>query len=401
MNYREKIRTLLHFVGLWLCLCASPSFAQTQHQKWETVLAQARGQSVYWHAWSGDANINAYIDWVVARVAEDFGIQLTHVKIIDAAAAVQTIETEFAAGRRSSGGSIDLIWINGENFARLKNQGMLGRAFAQDLPNYGLLNLEDKITLRWDFSESVDGLESPWGLAQFAFLYDREQMHAFPGDAAALLAFAQAHPGRFAYPAPPAFVGTTFLKQLALDLLDDPALLYAPAPTGAQAQEQLAPLWAYMDALHPHLWRGGQAFPESHIELRDLYSRDEVDVLMTFNPADLAVLVDQGTLPPSFATAGFAKGSIGNAHFVAIPGNSDVRAAAQVVANFLLSAEAQARKADPAIWGDATVLDLDKLDRAARALFPAAIPQTGASVLEPHASWVAVLEAGWAAQYAR
>ena len=85
-----------------------------------------KGQTVYFNAWGGDDGINAYIDWVGDRVAEIYGVELVHVKLSDTATAVQTVETEFAAGRKPEGGSIDMIWINGANFARLKRQGMLG-----------------------------------------------------------------------------------------------------------------------------------------------------------------------------------------------------------------------------------------------------------------------------------
>lgn len=387
-------RLLLSLVALApLSLAATAQDASD----WPAVLAEAQGQTVYWNAWGGDDGINAYIEWVGDEVEARYGVDLVHVKLTDTAAAVQTVETEFAAGR-SDDGSIDMIWINGENFARLKRQGFLGEGFSEDLPNYALTDFEDKITIRQDFSESVDGLESPWGLAQFTFLYDSSLMDSFPGDAEALLAWAEANPGRFAYPAPPAFVGTTFLKQLALELVDDPALLYDPA--GDDADAVLAPMWAYLENLHEVAWREGKAFPESHVELRDLFNSDEIDALLTFNPGDATALVAQGILPDTIATAGFEAGSIGNTHFVTIPGNSGSRAGAMVVANFLISAEAQALKADPETWGDATVLDLEKLSAEDRALFPESAPVLGASVLEPDSSWVPVLEAGWAARFA-
>ena len=390
---------LLRLVPILAALLPLPPASLAQDAKdWPAVLSAAEGQTVYWNAWGGDDGINAYIAWVGDEVMAHYGVKLVHVKITDTAAAVQTVETEFAAGRTDKG-SIDLIWINGENFARLKRQGLLGEGFSEDLPNYTLTDFEDKITIRQDFSESVDGLESPWGLAQFTFLYDSSLMDSFPGDAEALLAWAQANAGRFAYPAPPAFVGTTFLKQLALELIADPALLYASA--GDDADTFLDPVWTYLEDLHAVAWREGRAFPESHIDLRDLFNRDEIDVLLTFNPGDATALVAQGVLPDSIAAAGFAAGSIGNTHFVAIPGNSSARAGAMVVANFLLSAEAQARKADPETWGDATVLDVQKLSPEDRALFPASFPILGAAVLEPHASWVPVLEAGWAARFAK
>lgn len=72
-----------------------------------------------------------------------------------------------------------------------------------------------------------------------------------------------------------------------------------------------------------------------------------------------------------------------------------------VVANFLLSPAAQARKADPSIWGDTTVLDLSKLDALDRNLFQTYTTALGDAVLEPHASWVPVLEAGWKSKFSQ
>jgi putative thiamine transport system substrate-binding protein len=95
---------------------------------------------------------------------------------------------------------------------------------------------------------------------------------------------------------------------------------------------------------------------------------------------------------------------LGNTHFLAIPFNTQAFAAAQVTANFLLSAQAQARKADIAVWGDPTVLAVDKLPTAQRAWFQsAAVPgqlRTSAPAIpEPHASWVDALEKEWARRY--
>ena len=62
-------------------------------------------------------------------------------------------------------------------------------------------------------------------------------------------------------------------------------------------------------------------------------------------------------------------GTIGNTHFLAIPFNAKAKEGAQVVANFLLTPLAQARKADITQWGDPTVLALDKLPAGERAYF--------------------------------
>ncbi len=91
---------------------------------------------------------------------------------------------------------------------------------------------------------------------------------------------------------------------------------------------------------------------------------------------------------------------IGNVHFVTIPANARASAGAKVVANFLLSPEAQLRKADPAIWGDPSVLDPQKLPDEQRDALLTYIPQGLPAVLpEPHAAWVNALEQEWLRRY--
>ena len=89
---------------------------------------------------------------------------------------------------------------------------------------------------------------------------------------------------------------------------------------------------------------------------------------------------------------------------MAIPVNASAKEGAQVFANFLLSAEAQARKADIAVWGDPTVLAMDKLSAAERAAFaakplPGQVEKSAPAIPEPHGSWVAPLEAEWLKRY--
>ncbi len=74
-----------------------------------------------------------------------------------------------------------------------------------------------------------------------------------------------------------------------------------------------------------------------------------------------------------------------------------------MVANFLLSPEAQARKADVAVWGDRSVLDMAKLPAALQATMrktaPGALAEAVPTLAEPHASWVEALEAEWLKRY--
>lgn len=380
-----------------------PAWAQTAAPAWADVEKAARGQTVYFNAWGGSEQINAYIQWAAGELQAAHGVMLQHVKISDAADVVKRVRAEKAAGRQAGQGTVDLIWINGENFAAMKREGLLGAAFTQTLPNFAHVDTTGKPTTLNDFSVPTDGLESPWGMAQLTFFADSQRLPQPPQSTAELLALARQQPGRISYPRPPAFHGTTFVKQALLEHTRDAAALARPVTPEAFATVT-APLWTYLDALHPHLWRGGRQFPANAGAIRQMVADGELLIGITFNPNDAANEIAARRLPASVTSWQFARGTVGNTHFVAIPYNANARAGALVVANFLLSPLAQARKADIAHWGDPTVLDLNRLPVAERARFravplPGQVKQTAPALPEPHASWVEPLEKEWTRRY--
>ncbi|OBX34374.1 hypothetical protein A8U91_03427 [Halomonas elongata] len=220
-----------------------------------------------------------------------------------------------------------------------------------------------------------------------------------------MLSWVREHPGRFTYPLVPNFLGSTFLKQVLLSQVEDPSVLAEPA-SRHDVEAVTAPLWDYLDALHPHLWRQGRHFPSGGPELKRLMGDGELSLAFTFNPAEPAAAVTAHQLPPSTRSYVLQGGTLGNVHFVAIPFNARHKAGAMVLANFLLSPEAQARKQDIDVWGDPSVLDMRRLDADERQAFegerhPASPPPEALqrTLPEPHPSWVEALEAQWQARY--
>lgn len=366
---------------------------------WPGIEAQAQGQTVYFNAWGGGEAINAYLAWAAAQVKARYGVEVRHVKITDAADVVKRIQTELAAGKRTDG-SVDLMWVNGENFSNLKKSGALYGPWAQQLPNWALVDTAKPV--QSDFSVPTDGFESPWGTAQLTFLADKATTSTPPRSASEWLAFARANPGRTSYPRPPDFHGTTFIKQLLLELTPDRAALQQPVNSGAFARAT-APLWAHLDQLHPLQWRQGKAFPASAADMHRMLADGELRMSLTFNPNEGANLIATRQLPATAYSFGFTGGTIGNVHFVAIPLNARAKAGALVFANFLLSAEAQVHKADTNVWGDGTVLNKAKLPAALQARMdkpaPGALAEAVPTLAEPHASWVEALEAEWQKRY--
>jgi putative thiamine transport system substrate-binding protein len=367
---------------------------------WQAIEAEAKGQTVYFNAWAGSPQVNDFIAWAGEQLSARHGITLEHVKLADTAEAVRRIRDEVKAGAK---GSADLIWINGENFRVMKQERLLFGPFAEDLPNFALVDIEGKPTTRIDFAEATEGLESPWGMAQLTFFGDGAKLKTPPLSMAELLDVARNMPGRIAYPAPPDFHGTTFVKQALVETMENRALL--PTSIGKDGfARAAAPLFAFLDALHPHLWREGKQFPQSQAQVKQMLADGELVVGLTFNPNEPANLVATGELPKSTIAWQHRNGTIGNTHFLAIPINAQAPVAAQVTANFLLSPEAQARKADLALWGDPTVLDLAKLKPEEKALFkggdaPGALSFPARTIPEPHGSWVPLIEAAWLERY--
>ena len=378
-----------------LCFISAPLWAGD----WQSIEKEAQGQTVYFNAWGGSEVSNAYILWAAQEVNTRYGVEVKHVKVADTAEVFQRVQTEVAAGR-TSGGSVDLIWLNGENFRKLKTGNLLYGPWTQSLPNWQWVDLKKPVLT--DFSIPTEGYESPWGTAQLTFMADRQRTPEPPRSAAAFLAFAKAHPQRVSYPKPPDFHGVTFLKQLLLELTPDKALLQQPVSDVAFTQAT-APLWAYLDELHPALWRKGKAFPASVAAMHRMLGDGELLLSMSFNPNEAANLIATKQLPSTVYSFGWRSGTIGNVHFLAIPINARAKAGAQVLANFLLSAPAQIRKADIRFWGDGTVLEVSKLPAEAQSQLnqtaPGALSETVPTLMEPHASWAAALEAAWIKRY--
>ncbi|MFN4159304.1 MAG: ABC transporter substrate-binding protein [Gemmobacter sp.] len=395
------MRPILAAAALALAV-ATPAMAD-----WQATVEAARGQTVYWNAWGGDARTNAFIAWVGQETERLYGVKVAHVKLTDTAEAVTRVIAEKAAGR-DSGGSVDMIWINGPNFLAMKEAGLLHGPFVQGLPNARYLDLSPGSAAATDFTVPVEGMESPWRLAKFVFVHDSARAPEPPLRMADFPVWAAAKPGRMTHPQVSNFMGATFLKQALVELSPDPAALQAP-PTAASFAAQTAALWDWYDALRPHLWRGGATYPENESIQFQLMNDGEVDIAMAFDPAAPAALIEQGLLPDTARVFVPEAGSIGNISFVAIPYNAAHREGAEVVANFLLDPATQARQQDITVLGSFSVLDPARLgpqEAAAFAALPSApaLPQLedlGRTLTEPHPGWMTMLTEEWARRYVR
>jgi len=392
---------------------ANDSNTDTSHATdWQEIQQRGLNQPVYFHAWGGDAQINNYIQWVGDVVKQRYQIDLHHVKLTDTSEAVSRVLAEKSANNHRNG-QVDLVWINGANFASMAKNQLLAPHWAPQLPHFALTNPANNPAMTHDFGVPTQGMEAPWGQASLTFYFDSLKVTTPPQTLSELLDWTEQYPNRFTYPKPPEFLGLSFLKY-ALIILSEAqtdglkAQLYQPVT--AESQENILPLlWAFLDELHPNLWRKGRYFVPNGLALRRLMGDGELQVSFTFSAAEVPSAISRYDLPDSTRSYRMQDGSLSNIHFVAIPYNSAHIDSAKIVANFLLSPEAQARKQQTQVWGDSSVLDLSQLTASQKARFSTDSKQhPSANIInvdntrllsELHPSWTKVITEQWLNRY--
>ena len=382
------------------------SNATEKSNDWEIETSKVSGQTIFFHAWGGAKNINSYIKWASNEVKKRHNITVKHVKISDTANVVARILSEKNV-KKDNNGAVDLVWINGENFSVMKKNNMLlSGNWIKDLPNSKYLDFENNQSLLNDFGVPTEGMEMPWGVSQLNFYYDSKHLKSPPRSASALKNYIIKNKGRFTFPQPPDFTGTSFLKQILIELIDDKSLLKTRYVNNKH-KKALNPLWKWLDQTTPYLWREGKNYPTNYLALTELVAEREIDIGMAFNIAHASNAISEGKLPNTVRSYIHKDGTLANVHFLAIPYNSSRKTASKIFINFLVSPEAQLKKQDKNFWGDPSVVSVAKLEKAWKnkfAMLPRGIATLSNEELtmkleEPHPSWVKVIEEGWIERY--
>ena len=340
MNYficKKIAKTLLNLAGIFPLI--SVSFAQDSQlvlaKSWDEIVADANGGTVNWYMWGGSDRINNYVSNFIGKLATDkYNVNLNRVGINDTAEAVNVVLQELEAGVTDEG-SVDLIWINGENFRTMKQAKMVFCDYINILPNNKLVNWNDA-AIAYDFGTPVDDCETPWNKTQFAFGYDSARVPNPPQSMGDLINWIKNNPGKFTYPAPPDFTGSVFVRHVFYHAAGGYEKLVGPFNQEV-FNEVATKTWQILNDLKPSLWRQGTTYPNNSTALNQLFANQEVDFSFSYDASSFGTGVEDGTYPKTTRSYGLSDGTIGNTNYVAIPINSPNKAAAMVVANILLS----------------------------------------------------------------
>lgn len=327
---------------------------------WTDVQARAKEEgTVNLYYWGGSDQINIWMDQIAAAGLAKEGVTLNPVRITGTKDAVDLVLTEMSAGKGIGEGSVDAIWVNGENFATLKRQDALFGAFAHKVPNSGNIewNAEDPrslLNLR-DFGVETGNAEMPWSGEQYVCAANTARVDRadLPSTFEGLKAYLEANPGKFTYVKPPHYVGNTFVQ----------SAIYAHNPDGngaAPFQESITDMGAeelarlvtpgleYLKSLEPLLLgaQGGNArYPEDPGALDGMFLNGEINISCKFGLYAVAKGLENGTYPEGAEAFVFPEGNmIKNKNYLVIPANAPNPAATIVMTNFMASVDAQMTK---------------------------------------------------------
>lgn len=339
--------------------------ASLEEKDWDAILEGARGTEVNFYGWGGSQMTNDWIDGYLAdSLKEKYDITVNRVSM-DIDEILNKLQSE---KQMESKGTMDVVWINGENFYTAKTNELLYGSFTEKLPNFEkYIDAEDPET-EYDFGFPIEGYEAPYGKAQFIMIYDKARTENTPVDHRELLEFAKENPGKFTYPAPPDFTGSAFVRNIIYDIVGYEQFMSMEADKET-VSKAIQPAIDYLKELKPYLWREGETYPATVAQLDNMFSDGQLDMSMSYTPNIVSSKISTGEYPETSNSFVFENGTIGNTHFLAIPFNSENKEGAMAVIDYIMSPEAQASKYDPSNWGDLPVVDSEKLSEEEKTLF--------------------------------
>ena len=368
---RKLLALLLAFTLLFSFNGCGQEQSETQEldlssAEWDEIVEAARGTTVTFYGWGGDENRNNWLNTTVADyVKEHYDIALEVVGM-DINDILSKLSGEKQAG--SETGSIDMIWINGENFYSAKDNGLLYGPFTGQLPNMeAYIDLEDPETLN-DFCMPIEGYEAPYAKAQMVFFNDSAVTPEAPASAEELLEFCKKYPGKVTYPALPDFTGSAFVRNIIYELCGWEQFQNMEADYDT-VKAAIEPALDYLRELNPYLWNEGKTFPESSTTVDAMFADGELVMNMSYGPFSVATGIAEGTYTDTTRTFVFDNGTIGNTNYMAIAFNSPNKAGAMVVINAILSTELQLTQYEQ--LRELPVVSADKLSAEEQAAFDA------------------------------
>lgn len=304
-----------------------------------------KNKNVKFFGWGGDEDRNNWLkNYLVPKLKKNYDINLEIVPLGIDDILSKLLEEKSANVKK---GTIDMIWINGENFYSAKENGLLYGPFANKLPNYKKYIDNKDIENQKDFGFDIDGYEVPYGKAQFVFIADSKRVKKMPENSKDLLEYIKNNNGRFTYAAMPDFTSSAFLRVLIYDILDKEVIANINKYTKKEElKEVLKPVISYLKEIKPYLWREGRTYPANIGQLDKMFQDGELDLIFSYSPYHSVNYIEKGIYDKSVRSFLFEKGTVGNTNYIAISNKSPNKIGAMIVINEIISVSTQLSQYD-------------------------------------------------------
>lgn len=349
---KKKLWSMLLVVIMVLSLAACGNKEEKSSDKegkkvedmtFDEMKEASKGTKVTFYGWGGDEKLNEWLDNEFAPLMkEKYDITMERVPM-DIDQILSQLSGEVQAGEKK--GSIDMIWINGENFQSAKENKMLYGPFVDKLPNFKEYMDADSEDVTLDFAYPIEGYEAPYGKAQMVMITDTAVASELPANTEELLEFAKEYKGKVTYPALPDFTGSVFVRNVIYDICGYEQFMDMK-PDKETVKKAIEPALEYLRELNPYLWNEGKTFPDSSTTQDNMFADGELVFNVTYDAYGTAVKIEEGTYTETAQAFQFDKGTIGNTNFMAIAVNSQNKEGAMVAINEMMSPEVQADRFD-------------------------------------------------------
>lgn len=258
-------------------------------------------------------------------------------------------------------GSIDLIYIDDSSFKKMMTEGLLYGPFLEKLPNYYANVNQEDYEFMYEQGIPSNGHYMPVGREQLMFIYDEDMILDPPTTMDLFVETLRTAPGQFSFPLPPEKSGVLFMETFIASYVNYEKL-YLVEPTREAVEPMIQPAIDALMKLKPKLWKEGAMFPEDENHLDQLFYDGKVSFAMSTKLTKASTYAKAEVYPYAARAFLLDEGTAGTNTGLVIAHNAPNKSGAMIVANYLLSADAQAFKYEPSKWGNIPVLDTSVME---------------------------------------
>ncbi len=303
---------------------------------WDSVLAAAKGKTVNFHQAGTDAVMNEWLNTIVKDAVAKYDVGWNYTPATNTVDIVNLVSSEMTAGKTENG-SVDFMWVNGENFYSMKENGYWFGPFLESLPNIKYCDPND-VNLTIDCGVEIEGLEAPYQATYGSFWANTDIIPTsdLPENPDEFMEMAKKYPGQFIYPEPGNWDGTYFAGTMIAGVCGKDVWdrINREAFKKEELKLLIEPALQYLRDLNPYLRNQGTSFPSNGSIAIQLFADKEI--ACCYSSTMPKSMIEAGTVPTSTKPFFLKTGVLHDFWYMAIPKNATNPAAAMVAINAIM-----------------------------------------------------------------